>query len=87
MSCTVPGPDGPLRSEVPGTLGGSSWDRICGTLTCKAAVNALPDGFAGIRVFFADEATGDACGRSRCHSCSCPAWTAWKDGRDAGPAV
>jgi hypothetical protein len=61
------GADGMLYfSATPGQLGGNSKLKIYGKLNCSSAIRALPQGYAAIRVFFADEQTAIAAGYRPC---------------------
>jgi methylphosphotriester-DNA--protein-cysteine methyltransferase len=73
-------------SDVRGTLGGYKPKKIYGKLDCRSALRAIArGGYAGHRVFFADEATAIAAGYRPCAKC-CPAeYQAWKSSRPGTP--
>ena len=74
------------ESEQKGTLGGNSNLRIYGRLDCGTANAALAKGYAGIRVFFADEAAAIAAGYRPCGNCLRKRYQQWKQGGTAGSA-
>ena len=76
------GPEGPYKSDVPGTLGGNGNQKIYGRLDCPSAVRAVKAGdtYQKHRVFFADEATAIASGHRPCGNCMKEAYRAWKAG-------
>ncbi len=82
------GADGrPVRSAVPGTLGGHRGSRIYGRLDCPSALRAIASGrgtYEARRVFFVDAATAAAAGYRPCARCLPDAYRAWKAARDAG---
>jgi methylated-DNA-[protein]-cysteine S-methyltransferase len=80
---TLIGPDGlPVRTTVPGTLGGHRASRIYGTLDCAGAARAIArGGYVTNRVFFADEAAAIAAGYRPCASCLPAEYRTWKDHR------
>ena len=83
---TLLGKDGrPYASERKGTFGGNSKDKLYGRLSCGTARNALPKGYADIRVFFADEATAIAAGYRPCGNCMRVEYGQWKAGQDQMP--
>lgn len=77
---TLIGPDGPYRSDTPGTLGGDRRHRVYGRLDCPSALRAVASGgpYARHRVFFADEATAIAAGYRPCARCLPEAYRAWR---------
>ena len=81
---TLTGADGQAQhSDTRGTLGGNRRGRVYGRLDCPSALRAIArGGYAGQRVFFADEATAIAAGYRPCAVCLPVAYAAWK-GRDA----
>jgi hypothetical protein len=73
----------PFAGSTPGTLGGHRRTRIYGRLDCPSARRALArGGYAGERVFFADEATAVAAGYRPCSVCLRERYAAWKAHRD-----
>lgn len=82
MSYTLIGRDGlPYESDRPGALGGHRRARLYGRLDCPSALRAIRrGGYAGQRVFFADEATAVAAGYRPCAVCLPEAYRAWKGG-------
>ena len=66
-------------------FGGNSKDKLYGRLSCGTARNALPKGYADIRVFFADEATAIAAGYRPCGNCMRVEYRQWKAGQDQTP--
>lgn len=89
MVFTLTGSDGRLyASATPGTLGGHRRGRLYGRLDCPTALRALArGGYAGQRVFFADETTAVAAGYRPCAVCLPQEYRAWKDGRQAAGTV
>ena len=82
MSYTLLGPDGPYRSEVPGTLGGHRPRKIYGRLDCPSAQRWIArGGYVRHRVFFADEATAVASGYRPCFHCRREQYRAWRAGQ------
>jgi hypothetical protein len=79
---TLIGPDGGrYRSDVPGTVGGHSGQRIYGTLDCPTALRAIErGGYVRHRVFFADEATAIAAGFRPCAVCMPERYDDWRRG-------
>ena len=77
---TLIGADGvPYASERPGTVGGHRATRIYGRLDCPSALRALDrGGYAGQRVFFANEATAVAAGYRPCARCLPDRYREWK---------
>ena len=76
---TLLGPSGSYVSEVPGQLGGYRPKKIYGALDCKSANRAIErGGYVRHRVFFADEATAQACGYRPCARCLPKAYQEWK---------
>lgn len=77
---TLTGTDGrPYVSATPGTLGGHRRGRLYGRLDCPCALRALArGGYAGQRVFFADEPTAVAAGYRPCAVCLPQEYRAWK---------
>lgn len=74
----------PVVSAVPGRLGGHRRTRVYGRLDCRAAARALAaGGYAGSRVFFADEETARAAGYRPCAVCLPEAYRVWR--RDRAP--
>ena len=72
----------PYESELPGTLGGNGRDRIYGRLDCGSARAALDrGGYAGHRVFFADEVAAVAAGFRPCGTCLRRTYAAWRASR------
>ena len=83
---TLLGADGrPYASEIKGTLGGNSKDKLYGKLTCRSARNALGKGYESIRVFFADEETAIAAGYRPCGNCMRDKYREWKSGQPGTP--
>ena len=85
---TLIGADGALyRSERPGTVGGHRATRIYGRLDCPSALRALDrGGYAGHRVFFANEATAVAAGYRPCARCLPDRYRVWKKCANADAA-
>ena len=76
-------PDGVIReSSLPGTLAGNRRLKIYGRLDCRAAIRALPRGYAGHRVFFRDEAAAIAAGYRPCARCLPEQYRLWKAERE-----
>lgn len=77
---TLIGRDGkPYASDVPGAWGGHRGRKVYGRLDCPAALRAIArGGYAGSRVFFADEQTAIAAGYRPCASCCRDRYLAWK---------
>lgn len=71
-------------SATPGTMGGNRKEKLYGRLDCKSANDALPRGYAAIRVFFADEATAIAAGYRPCGKCMQAQYKVWKAGGAPG---
>jgi hypothetical protein len=82
-SFTLIGADGrSCLSKVPGALGGHRGSKIYGRLDCRAALRALADGgYAGQRVFFADETSAIAAGYRPCAVCLPEKYKVWKGQR------
>ncbi|MEU0544433.1 Ada metal-binding domain-containing protein [Nocardia sp. NPDC005978] len=69
----------PYRSGTPGRWGGHRGSRIYGRLDCPSALRAIAaGGYAGRRVFFADESTAVAAGYRPCAVCCPDRYAAWK---------
>ncbi|MBO2454711.1 metal-binding protein [Actinomadura barringtoniae] len=70
MTYRLLGPGGPYDSPHPGTLGGHRRLRVYGRLDCPSAARWIAAGhYTAHRVFFADEATAQACGYRPCAVC------------------
>ncbi|WP_242521803.1 hypothetical protein [Motiliproteus sp. SC1-56] len=75
------GPDGEFyQSPLKGTLGGNSKEKRYGELECSAANRALDKGYAGHRVFFANESEAIAAGYKPCGACMRKEYAKWKAG-------
>jgi hypothetical protein len=73
------GPGGPYDSPTPGTLGGHRRSRIYGRLDCPSALRAIArGGYAGHRVFFADEEAAVSAGHRPCGVCMREEYARWK---------
>lgn len=69
----------PYSSPTPGTFGGHKRGRRYGRLDCPSALRALArGGYAGNRVFFADEETALAAGYRPCAVCLPEKYARWK---------
>ena len=80
-------PDGSTyESETPGTLGGNRQRGIYGRLDCGSANRALSQGYARVRVFFADEAAAIAAGYRPCGNCMRQRYQEWLRGGVPGSA-
>lgn len=75
------GADGkPYDSEVKGTLGGYSRQKIYGRLDCPSALRHIAQGeYVKYRVFFADEATAISAGYRPCGICMKEQYRKWKE--------
>jgi hypothetical protein len=71
-------------SAIPGQLGGNSTLKIYGSLACSSANRAIPQGYADIRVFFADEQTAIAAGYRPCGNCMRTRYKEWQVGGTPG---
>ncbi|WP_420554273.1 hypothetical protein [Neptuniibacter marinus] len=79
------GSDGELfKSPVKGVLGGNSKEKRYGELHCSAANNALSRGYAGHRVFFANEEDAIAAGYKPCGTCMKEQYRKWNEGGEPG---
>ncbi len=89
MSWTLVGADGrAYASARPGTLGGHRRGRIYGRLDCPSALRAIArGGYAGERVFFADEADAVAAGYRPCAVCLPRAYASWRAGPASGVSL
>jgi hypothetical protein len=74
------------ESTTRGQLGGNRRLRIYGRLDCGSAIKALPQGYAKIRVFFADEDAAIAAGFRPCGNCMKARYQEWKRGPQPGVA-
>ncbi|MFI0422757.1 Ada metal-binding domain-containing protein [Spongiactinospora sp. 9N601] len=85
---TLIGADGrPYLSRIPGRLGGHRRGRLYGRLDCPSALRAIArGGYAGQRVFFADEATALAAGYRPCAVCLPARYRAFMESRDEAAA-
>ena len=73
------GPGGPYDSPTPGTLGGHRRSRIYGRLDCPSALRAIArGGYAGHRVFFADEEAAVSSGYRPCGVCMLGEYARWR---------
>ena len=73
------GPGGPYDSPTPGTLGGHRRSRIYGRLDCPSALRTIArGGYAGHRVFFADEEAAVSAGYRPCGVCMREEYARWK---------
>ncbi len=74
-------------SAKPGELGGYKPMRIYGRLDCYSANRHLKNGgYAGDRVFFADESVAIASGFRPCGNCMKEQYAMWKAGGEMGTA-
>jgi hypothetical protein len=74
------GPGGPYDGRTPGTLGGHRRSRIYGRLDCPSALRAIArGGYAGHRVFFADEKAAVSAGYRPCGVCLREEYALWKE--------
>jgi methylphosphotriester-DNA--protein-cysteine methyltransferase len=80
---TLLGADGkPCQSSAKGQCGGHRGTRIYCRLDCPAALRAIArGGYAGYRVFFADEATAIAAGYRPCATCCPDRYQEWENTR------
>lgn len=80
------GADGkPDDSEVKGTLGGYSRQKIYGRLDCPSALRHSAKGeYVKYRVFFADEATAISAGYRPCGICMKEQYRKWKENQAKG---
>ena len=79
------GSDGEFyQSTEKGALGGNSKEKRYGKQDCSAANRALDKGYAGHRVFFANEDAAIAAGYKPCGTCMRERYDQWKAGGQPG---
>ena len=70
----------PIKSKIPGTLGGNKKLKIYGKLDCPSALRYISEGkYTSNRVFFEDEASAIKAGYRPCAVCMNKEYKEWKN--------